>query len=254
MRSIYPLFALLVASAPGALAQTPTGRPSAHVNPPVTTATDASAPTPGAAPTVAVPVVELTKTSAAVAPAAGATGGDPDMQRLFENVSSIADQLKSDLSNLETNIQASHDSMDKGGDVLNAMLASVTELHSKLAEDGAIWTDLNTLMERWGQRRQAAVAKSEANPTFAKIAEEWSERIKTARLMRSQISTERANSLGLIRAIETDREVVLAYYELGQADKAIESLQKVSQNLQALNTNMQSIVQTAGAVQRPIAN
>ena len=35
-----------------------------------------------------------------------------------------------------------------------------------------------------------------------------------------QIITQRARSLSLRRAIEDDREVVLAYYELGQADQA----------------------------------
>ncbi|MDX1656144.1 MAG: hypothetical protein R3310_13110, partial [Candidatus Competibacteraceae bacterium] len=86
------------------------------------------------------------------------------------------------------------------------------------------------------------------------IADEWKTRISTARDLRNQISTERANSLALIQAIEADREIVLAYYELGQADKAIEGLTRVQQSLQDLNANMQSIVETAGSVQRPISN
>ncbi|MEZ5583649.1 MAG: hypothetical protein R3F37_13670 [Candidatus Competibacteraceae bacterium] len=70
--------------------------------------------------------------------------------------------------------------------------------------------------------------------------------------MRSKINTERANSLALMQSIEADREIVLAYYELGQADKALDSLQKVSDNLVSLNQNMQAIVESAGQVQSPI--
>lgn len=220
MRRLISFFALSLTLVPPVFAQTTTAEP----------------PAPPALP--------------AIAPATG----DPDMNRLFQNVTTLADQLKADLTDLETSIQSSRDSIEKGGQVLDTMLGSVTELNQSLAEDQPVWSELNALLDLWEQRRKTALEKSETNPEFSKIADEWSTRIKTARELRGQISTERANSLALIRAIEADRDIVLAYYELGQADKAIEGLQRVSQNLQALNANMQSIVETAGAVQRPIAN
>ncbi|TVR60502.1 MAG: hypothetical protein EA420_14115, partial [Candidatus Competibacteraceae bacterium] len=93
----------------------------------------------------------------------------------------------------------------------------------------------------------------ESNPAFLPVAQGWQARLDTARELRNQISTERANSVALMRAIESDREIVLAYYELGQADKAIESMQKVGANLTSLNENMQTIVKTADAArQSPI--
>ena len=93
-----------------------------------------------------------------------------------------------------------------------------------------------------------------ADPAFLPIAQAWQSRLDKGRELRNQISTERANSLALMRAIESDRDIVLAYYELGQADKAIESLQKVSANLTSLNENMQAIVKTASDAQQvPIA-
>ena len=183
-----------------------------------------------------------------------AADAEPNMTNLFQNVTNIADALKADLTDLEARIQESRDSIEKGGEVLDAMLASVSAVHDSMAEDSEIWKELDALMELWEQRRKTALEKSETNPEFAKIADEWKGRISTAKDLRNQISTERANSLALMRAIESDRDIVLAYYELGQADKAIESMQKVSSDLTTLNENMQAIVETAGSVQNPISN
>jgi chromosome segregation ATPase len=178
----------------------------------------------------------------------------PDMGRLFEKVNAVAAQLQENLSGLETNIQASRDSIEKGGEVLDAMLASVKRVNASMDENSEIWTELSGLLELWEQRRQETLTKSESNPAFQPIAQAWQSRLDTGRQLRNQISTERANSLALMRAIESDRDIVLAYYELGQADKAIESLQQVSANLTSLNENMQAIVKTANDAQQvPIA-
>ncbi|WP_246172930.1 hypothetical protein [Thermochromatium tepidum] len=182
------------------------------------------------------------------------TADQPDMGRLFEKVNAVATQLQENLNGLEASIQASRDSIEKGGEVLDAMLESVRRVHASMAEDSEIWTELDALLKLWEERRKETLAKSESNPAFQPIAQAWQGRLDTGRQLRNQISTERANSLALMRAIESDRDIVLAYYELGQADKAIENLQKVSANLTSLNENMQVIVKTASDVQRmPIA-
>ena len=183
-----------------------------------------------------------------------AASGEPNMTRLFENVNAIAEELKASLADLESNIEDSRNSMEKGGEVLDAMLASVNSVHGSMAEESEIWTELTSLLDLWEERRKTALEKSESNPEFAKIADEWQGKISVAKDLRNQISTERANSLALIRAIESDREIVLAYYELGQADKAIEGLQKVGASLANLNESMQQIVQTASTVEQPISN
>lgn len=178
----------------------------------------------------------------------------PDMGRLFEKVNAVAAQLQENLSGLDASIQASRESIEKGGEVLDAMLESVKRVNESMAEDSEIWTELDALLALWEQRRKETLEKSESNPAFQPIALAWQTRLDTGRQLRNQISTERANSLALMRAIESDRDIVLAYYELGQADKAIESLQKVGANLTSLNENMQVIVKTASDVQRmPIA-
>lgn len=182
------------------------------------------------------------------------TADQPDMGRLFNKVNAVAAQLQENLSGLEANIQASRDSIEKGGEVLDAMLESVKRVNASMGEDSEIWTELDALLELWEQRRQETLTKSESNPAFLPIAQAWQSRLDKGRELRNQISTERANSLALMRAIESDRDIVLAYYELGQADKAIESLQKVGANLTSLNENMQAIVKTANDAQQvPIA-
>lgn len=178
----------------------------------------------------------------------------PDITSLFEKVNAVAAQLQDNLSGLEASIQASRDSIEQGGAVLDSMLESVKQVNESMAEESEIWTELDALLGLWEDRRKEALAKSESNPAFQPIASAWQTRLDTGRELRNQISTERANSLALMRAIESDRDIVLAYYELGQADKAIESLQQVGTNLTSLNENMQAIVKTANeAAQVPIA-
>lgn len=186
-----------------------------------------------------------------VAPAAEpAKAAQPNMANLLQNVNEVAKQLQTNLADLEKDIQASRDSIEKGGQVLDEMLASVTAVHGSMAEDSAIWKELNSLLELWEKRRKETLQKSESNPAFLPVAEAWQKKIDTARELRKQISTERANSVALMRSIQSDRDIVLSYYELGQADKAIEGLKKVSANLTSLNENMQGIVKTASAVQQ----
>lgn len=185
-----------------------------------------------------------------LATAQSAESTQPDMAKLLENVNAVAKELQANLSDLENSIQESRNSMEKGAQVLDEMLASVTAVYKSMAEDSAIWKELDSLLDLWEKRRKETLQKSESNPAFLPVAKAWEDKIKTARELRKQISTERANSVALMRSIESDREIVLSYYELGQADKAIEGLKKVSTNLTSLNDNMQNIVKTASAVQQ----
>jgi len=177
----------------------------------------------------------------------------PGIDSLFQQVNTVAEELQASLTELESSIEASRTSMEKGAEVLDAMLASVSNVHQSMAEDSPIWQELDAVLQLWEQRRKETLAKSETNPAFQPIAQAWQTRLETARQLRNQISNERANSLALMRAIEADREIVLAHYELGQAEQAIEGLKRVSANLTSLNENMKKIVDTASdARQAPI--
>jgi cysteinyl-tRNA synthetase len=177
----------------------------------------------------------------------------PDMANLFQKVNEVAQQLQTQPGRSGSQHPGQPRLGRERRQVLDEMLASVSAVHKSMAEDSEIWTELSALLELWEERRRDALQKSESNPAFLPVAQGWQTRLDTARELRNQISTERANSVALMRAIESDRDIVLAYYELGQADKAIESLQKVGANLTSLNENMQTIVKTADAArQSPI--
>lgn len=178
---------------------------------------------------------------------------EPNVAKLLTDVSSIAKDLQKRITELQTNIEASRTSSEKGKQVLEEMLSAVKAVHSSIAEDSAIWVELRALLSLWEERRKNALQQSETELRFKRIADEWDTRIKAANALRDQILTQRATSLSLLRSIEADQKVILAYYDLGDAGKVIESMQQIGTQLTTLNQNMQSIVDTTKQVASPVA-
>ena len=172
----------------------------------------------------------------------------PNVARLVEGVNALAADLEKDIAAVREALAAAAASREEGAELLEQMQASVEAVHGSLAEDGNIWTELTRAMDVWDQNRQAALEKSETNPAFDAIAQEWSLRIQQAGDLRQQILTQRAESTAMLDQIMADRELVLAYYDLGQADRALEAMQTVSDNLGRMNESMQSIVEQTGVV------
>ena len=177
-----------------------------------------------------------------------ADGEQPNVARLVEGVNALAADLEKDIAAVREALTAAAASREEGAELLEQMQASVEAVHGSLAEDGNIWTELTRAMDIWDQNRQAALEKSETNPAFDEIAQEWSLRIQQAGDLRQQILTQRAESTAMLDQIMADRELVLAYYDLGQADRALEAMQTVSDNLGRMNESMQSIVEQTGVV------
>ena len=177
-----------------------------------------------------------------------ADGEQPNVARLVEGVNALAADLEKDIAAVREALAAAAASREEGAELLEQMQASVEAVHGSLAEDGNIWTELTRAMDIWDENRQAALEKSETNPAFDEIAEEWSLRIQQAGDLRQQILTQRAESTAMLDQIMADRELVLAYYDLGQADRALEAMQTVSDNLGRMNEAMQSIVEQTGVV------
>lgn len=172
----------------------------------------------------------------------------PNVARLVEGVNALAADLEKDIAAVREALAAAAASREEGAELLEQMQASVEAVHGSLAEDGNIWTELTRAMDIWDRNRQAALEKSETNPAFDAIAQEWSLRIQQAGDLRQQILTQRAESTAMLDQIMADRELVLAYYDLGQADRALEAMQTVSDNLGRMNESMQSIVEQTGVV------
>ena len=183
--------------------------------------------------------------------ASGQAEGEPDIAKLFEDVRSVAGELEANIAGLEEALNASIDSREQGAQLLDQMQVSAEAVFARLAEDSEIWTALVKVMEIWDDRQKEMLEKSETNPAFKQIADEWGVKIDQASELRKQMLTQRAESMALLDQIGADREVVLAYYELGQADRALESMQKVSAELGRMNESMQAIVQKTKEVAGP---
>lgn len=177
--------------------------------------------------------------------------GEPDIVKLFEDVRSVAGDLEANIAGLEEALNASIDSREQGAELLDQMQASAEAVFAKLAEDSEIWTALVKAMEVWDDRKTEMLEKSETNPAFKQIADEWGLKVEQASELRKQILTQRAESMALLDQIGSDREVVLAYYELGQADRALEAMQQVSGELGRMNESMRAIVEQTKEVAGP---
>ena len=175
----------------------------------------------------------------------------PNIAMLLEDVNEIASNLENSIAGLHEAIQNSAKSKEEGAALLQQMQASVEAVHGSLSEDSEIWSELTKAMEIWDQNRQDALAKSETNPAFDPIAEEWGVKIDQAGELRKQILNQRAESTALLDSLMSDREVVLAYYDLGQADRALQAMTQVSDELGRMNDSMQSIVDQTAIVAGP---
>ena len=178
------------------------------------------------------------------------TDEQPDIAKLLEDVRTVAGGLEEDITALEG---ALNDSINaaQGAAILDQMEASVNAVHLKLNEDSAIWNALDKAMEIWDDRQKEMMEKSETNPAFKEIAEEWGIKVEKARQLRKQILEQRAESIALLDKIGADREVVLAYFELDLADRAVEAMSKVTDELGRMNESMQAIVEQTSEVAGP---
>ena len=168
--------------------------------------------------------------------------GQPDMVKLVEDVRAVAGELEASITGLEEALIATTDP-DQGAELLDQMHASAEAVHAKLAEDSEIWAALVEAMEVWDERRAQYLEKSETNAAFKAIADEWELKVEQAGELRKQILTQRAESLALLDHIGAEREIVLAYYELGQADRALETMRQVSDGLGRMNDSMRAMVE-----------
>ena len=175
----------------------------------------------------------------------------PNVKRLVEDVNAIAAGLEKNIADVMNALTVAIKSREDGAKLLDQMQASIEAVHGSLAEDSNIWTELKRAMEIWDENRKKALEKSETNPAFDEIAQQWSIKIGQANVLRKQILTQRAESTATLDQIVANREVVLAHYDLGQADRALEAMQTVSDNLGRMNEQMRTIVDQTEVVAGP---
>lgn len=177
-------------------------------------------------------------------------GSDADVASLVEDVTAIAEGLQARVASLSQQIAASTDSAT-GTRALDEMLAAARELQDSLGRDSELWDEMNGLMDTWAAKRDELLDRSKTIPALKPVAEGWQSRIDEGLLLRQQILTQAAESEALIAQIEEQREVVLAYYDLDLADKALETMRMMSEELGTMNSTMSSILAQANVVAKP---
>jgi hypothetical protein len=175
---------------------------------------------------------------------------EPDMVELVESVTTIATGLSDRVATLGEVIAASTDG-DAAAQALNEMLDAARQMQADLGRDSEVWSDINAMLEIWGERRDDLRARAVENAALAPIADTWQARIDEALTLRQQILEQSGESQALIDQIEAQREVVIAYYEANLADQALATMRAISDELGQMNDQMTSIVSQAGIVAEP---
>ncbi|WP_273523268.1 hypothetical protein [Rhodosalinus sediminis] len=167
---------------------------------------------------------------------------------LLMGVTDVATGLQDTVAELGDALEESAQSPEKGQETLEAMLAAAHDVNESLDEDSEIWVDLNVLLDQWSERRDELAQRAEEVPRLSDVVDEWQLRIDNAMELRTQILDQASASSLLVDQIEADREVVLAWYEVGAADRVLQTMQKMSDQLGAMNAQMQSIVDQTGSL------
>ncbi|KQI70753.1 hypothetical protein AN191_16370 [Loktanella sp. 5RATIMAR09] len=175
---------------------------------------------------------------------------EPDMVELVESVTTIATGLSDRVATLGEVIAASTDG-DAAAEALNEMLDAARQMQADLGRDSEVWSDINAMLEIWGERRDDLRSRAVDNAALAPIADTWQARIDDALTLRQQILEQSGESQALIDQIEAQREVVIAYYEANLADQALATMRAISDELGQMNDQMSSIVSQAGIVAEP---
>jgi uncharacterized protein YyaL (SSP411 family) len=168
------------------------------------------------------------------------------MAAAFGNVTTVAQSLQDTVANLQANIANSANSAEEGTKMLDEMLEAARGVNESLDRDSEVWVDLNALLSEWSAKRDQTFAAAQDNPAMKNVADLWAERVEQGMALRTQILDQASSSSILVADIEAQREVVLAFFEVGAADAVLASMQQISDQLGQMNAEMQSILATAG--------
>ena len=168
------------------------------------------------------------------------------MAQAMSGVTEVATELQATVAQLSDDIQKSSNSSEKGAQVLDEMLAAASNVNESLDEDSEVWLELNTLLDTWSKKRDELTKKAETNPALQDVANIWQDRMTEGMALRTQILDQATASRLLVEDIEAQREVILAYYDVGASDQVLASMRKVSDQLGKMNDDMRSMLGQAG--------
>lgn len=189
-----------------------------------------------------------TEVAATVKVDASTPAVEGSIESLLTNVTDAAGGLEQTVTDLKERIAASANSAEEGTKLIDDMLAAATKVNASLGRDSDVWTQLNALMDNWTAKRDSLNEKGKNNPALLPVAETWQVKIDEAQILREQILVQAAESENLVQLLSQQREVILAYYDADAADAVLSTMQKMSEQLEGMNTEMKSILQQTGVV------
>jgi hypothetical protein len=176
--------------------------------------------------------------------------GDGDVANLVNDVTAIAELLQKRVASLGEQVAASSDA-EAGTRAIEEMLAAARELQTSLGRDSKLWDEMNGMMDTWSAKRDDLLERAKKLPALKPVANGWQSRIDEGLHLRQKILAQAAESEALITQIEETRAVIIAYYDLDLADKALETMRLMSEELSTMNSAMSSILEQANVVAKP---
>ncbi len=169
----------------------------------------------------------------------------------IEEVTNTARRLQELLDDLPRRMEEAKHSEENGRKLFDRLEAAIDDIASRLAENSALWKQLGELQQQWQNNHKDALKKAEANSAFRAVADGWKDRLDKVAALKQKILEQRGESLSLMDSLKARREVIVAFYNLGAADKVVASFQEVSAQLQKMNDGMRAIVEATQATVGP---
>ena len=167
----------------------------------------------------------------------------PNMKDLLNQVNDTAKGLQESIDSFSESIAQAKDSEAAGKKLLDEMEATIQTINGRMNMDSDIWQQLNALLKEWEKNKQAALDKSESAPAFKEIAAKWGERIDKATALGQSIREQAAESGTMLDALKERRDLILAQYQLGDAEAVLAAMTKINDNFTKLNDGMKGIVE-----------
>lgn len=166
----------------------------------------------------------------------------PDIPAMLAGLDEVTSSLQDRLNAMPSMIEASKKSAAEGAALLDTVLEAAREVVGQVDAESEFWNDINELLVIWADKRDDLTARGQINQALLPLADEWQARIDRATALRTMLIDQSATGQALINDLEQNREVILALYDLGQADRVLQEMEAMSEGLASMNETMSEIM------------
>jgi chromosome segregation ATPase len=159
-----------------------------------------------------------------------------------------AEDFQKTVTEVTQMLQNSSQSREQGAAALDKMLNALRGVEASVSDQGPIWQQYANMLSNWEKNQKQMEDRAVEDPAFRGQADAWAQKVHEAADLRAHIAQERNRVQTMIADVERDRDLVLGWYSLGQADKALDGLRKMNTQLENLNNDIGSMLQQAKRV------